>query len=31
MINMNMVLIGMKVAYQAYCQYVVALCTELFG
>ena len=30
MINMKMVLIDMKVAYQAYCQYVIALSTELF-
>ena len=31
MINMNMVLIDVKVAYQAYCQIVVALSTKLFG
>ena len=31
MINMNMVLKDMKVAYHAYSQYVVALSTELYG
>ena len=31
MINVNMVLIDMKLAYQAYCQYVVSLSLELFG